>query len=93
MPEASGEAEWPDVLGCAPVVCIFSYIFITGARMLIRGCHAPVLCTPGDGRNASQGTDLPRAVGKTTAAALWDTLAISAVQETGPRFLLYRKLR
>ena len=43
MPEASGEAEWPDVLGCAPVVCIFSYIFITGARMLIRGCHAPVL--------------------------------------------------
>ena len=32
--------------------------------MLIRGCHAPVLCTPGDGRNASQGTDLPRAVGE-----------------------------
>ena len=32
--------------------------------MLIRGCHAPVLRTPGDGRNASQGTDLPRAVGE-----------------------------
>ena len=32
--------------------------------MLVRGCHAPVLCTPGDGRSASQGTDLPRAVGE-----------------------------
>ena len=32
--------------------------------MLIRGCHAPVLGTPGDGRSASQGTDLPRAVGE-----------------------------
>ncbi len=53
-----------DVLGCAPVVCIFSYIYITGARMLIRGCHAPVPSTPGDGRSASQGTDLPRAVGE-----------------------------
>lgn len=32
--------------------------------MLIRGCHAPVFETPGDGRSASQGADLPRAVGE-----------------------------
>ena len=47
IPEASGKPAGSDVLGCAPVVCIFSYIYITGARMLIRGCHAPVLVRQG----------------------------------------------
>ena len=54
----------------------------------------PRLCTPGDGRNAPQGTDLPRAVGEKRRQRHFGILWRSAQSETfGLRFCVLQRIK
>ena len=51
------------LLRCSPVFCFYPHFFKRNLGQEAR-CHAPVLCTPGDGRKLPPGTGLLNIAGE-----------------------------